>query len=71
VNEQVGGEDAGDGLAVHYRPDGLPMRSRSSTLRNARSWSRVPFRAAPRQGLCRLSPGEPEEACHDHSPPRG
>ena len=24
VNEQVGGEDAEDGLVVHYGPDGLP-----------------------------------------------
>ena len=24
VNEQVGGEDAADGLVVHYGPDGLP-----------------------------------------------
>ncbi len=24
VNEQVGGEDAGDGLVIHYGPDGLP-----------------------------------------------
>ena len=24
VNEEVGGEDAGDGLVVHYGPDGLP-----------------------------------------------
>ena len=24
VNERVGGEDAADGLVVHYGPDGLP-----------------------------------------------
>jgi hypothetical protein len=24
VNDQVGGEDAADGLVVHYGPDGLP-----------------------------------------------
>jgi uncharacterized protein YuzE len=24
VNEQVGGEDAGEGLVIHYGPDGLP-----------------------------------------------
>ena len=24
INEQVGGEDAEDGLVVHYGPDGLP-----------------------------------------------
>jgi len=24
VNEEVGGEDAGEGLVIHYAPDGLP-----------------------------------------------
>jgi hypothetical protein len=24
LNQQVGGEDAADGLVVHYGPDGLP-----------------------------------------------
>jgi hypothetical protein len=55
VNEQVGGEDVEEGLATTGRTDSR-TRSRSSTLRSDRTWSRAP---SPPSATPRASPPEP------------
>jgi hypothetical protein len=39
ANEEVGGEDAEEGLVVHFGPDASRTPTRSSMLRRALSWS--------------------------------
>jgi hypothetical protein len=55
VNDQVGGEEAEDGLVVHYGPDACRTRSRLSTLRSDRTWSRAP---SPPSATPKASPPE-------------
>ena len=62
VNKQVGGEDAEDGLVVHYGPDGRPHTFEVEHASERRSGRVGPFRPPPHQGLRRLVPAEAMDA---------
>jgi hypothetical protein len=61
VNEQVGGEDAEDGLVVHYGPDGLPHAFEIERASQRRDLVARPFRAAVTPGVRRLAAGRTGE----------
>jgi uncharacterized protein YuzE len=68
ANDQVGGEDAEDGLVIHYGPDGLPHAFEvEHASQRAPTWSRVPFRLRAKP---RASPADRRRRC-DHSPLEG
>jgi hypothetical protein len=52
INEEVGGEEADEGLVVYFGPDGKPTLTRSSMPPLARSWSpERRMRYAPPQAI--------------------
>jgi hypothetical protein len=55
VNEQVGGEDADEGLVGHYGPDGLPYAFEIEHALECPDLVARAFSAAPRQGIRRVS----------------
>jgi hypothetical protein len=71
VNEQVGGEDAEDGLVVHYGPDGVAHAFEIEHASERPELVARPFGAAPRQGLCRLSGRRRWRGRHGDHPPQG